>query len=148
MRKQNILLTSLLFAMYGCQPETPAQPAAPAAAAPPTAVAVQQTAPQQPAGEAVAPAAAPVSKEEAMQFAKKTGCFACHAIDKKLLGPAWNDVAARFNGNPEAETYLMNKIAGGGSGAWGSIAMPAYPDMSETDRRMLAKLVLSPKPAP
>ena len=141
MNKQSLLLVLLLTVLYGCQPETPAQKApASAAPSPVAAVAAQQTAPQPIAGESVAL----LSKEEAMQFAQKTGCFACHAIEKKLLGPAWKDVAARFNGNPDAEIYLMNKFASGGSGAWGNIAMPGYPDMSEADRRMLAKLVLYP----
>jgi cytochrome c len=80
------------------------------------------------------------------QLADKTGCFACHSIDKNLLGPSWKAVADRFRGNPEAEAYLMIKIADGGKGAWGNIAMPAYPEgglLSETDRRILVKYILS-----
>jgi len=148
MKKQSMLLASLLVVLYGCQPESPAKQniAAPAAAQPsaPTPPA-QQATPQPVAAEA---GTATASSEAVMQFAKDTGCFACHAIDKKLLGPAWKDVAARFNGNPEAEIYLMGKFANGGSGAWGNIAMPGYPDMSEANRRMLARFVLSLKPAP
>lgn len=81
------------------------------------------------------------------QLADKTGCFACHSIDKKLLGPAWKSVAGRYRNNPEAEAYLMNKIANGGSGAWGSVAMPGYPDgeFSEANRRILVRFILSLK---
>ncbi len=81
------------------------------------------------------------------QLADKTGCFACHSIDKNLLGPAWKLVAERYRNNPEAETYLMNKIANGGSGAWGSVAMPGYPDgeFSEANRRILVRFILSLK---
>lgn len=144
MCKRNILLASLLVVLYGCQPESPAKQTAtaPVAAQPSTPT---SSAPQPVAAET---GAATVSSEATMQFAKETGCFACHAIEKKLLGPAWKDVAARFNGNPDAETYLMNKIAHGGGGAWGSIVMPGYPDMSEANRQTLARFVLSLKPAP
>lgn len=146
MFKRNILLTSLLVVLYGCQPGTPAQQVvAPAVAMPSVASAVQPASLHQ-AAAAVA-ANIGVSKEEAMELAKKTGCFACHSIKKKLLGPSWESVAQRFNGNPEAETYLMNKFASGGSGAWGSIAMPGYSEslLNERDRRILARFVLSLK---
>lgn len=145
MRKRNILLTSLLVVLYGCQPETPAQQViAPAAAMTAAASAVQSVTLHQATAEAINIG---VSKEEAAALAKKTGCFACHSIKKKLLGPSWESVAVRFNGNPEAETYLMNKIASGGSGAWGSIAMPGYSEalLNEADRRILARWVLSLK---
>lgn len=145
MHKRNILLTSLLVVLYGCQPGTPAQQVvAPATAIPSAATAVQRTPLHQAAGEA---ANAAVFEGDAMQLAKDTGCFACHSIDKKLLGPPWKTVAARFNGNPDAEIYLMNKIASGGSGAWGSIAMPGYSEtlLSEANRRTLVKWVLSLK---
>lgn len=92
------------------------------------------------------------SKQQAIlsaegQLADKTGCFACHSIDKNLLGPAWKLVAERFRNNPEAETYLMHKIANGGSGAWGSVAMPGYPDgeLSEANRRILVRYIMSLK---
>ena len=184
MRTQHILLASLLAALYGCQPEAPAQqaaaPAASTAAAPAPAqqaepatavkaaqpvvkekiAAVKEKAPQTAPVQAVAapavkaepvPVAAEaksepaVSEAEAMQLAKKNNCFACHAIDKKLVGPAWKDVAAKYRGDAGAEARLMNKIAKGGSGVWGVMVMPASPQISETDRKILARFVLSLK---
>lgn len=131
-----ILLLPLLAALYGCQPEgaTP-----PSGAAIPAAPMQQQSA----ADKAPVPAA---STEEAMDFAKTTGCFACHSLDKKLLGPAWRHVAGVYRDDPDGEAKLMNKIARGGSGVWGSIDMPAYPNLSEADNRMLVRFILSLDP--
>lgn len=181
MRTQNILLASLLAALYGCQPEVPAQQAAAPAAEPPAQPAaseatasapVQQAAPvaagkagqpaaaEKPAQAAPTPAvAAPaaaeakpamkaepaVSEADALQLAKKSNCLACHAIDKKVVGPAWKDVAAKYRGDAGAEARLMDKIAKGGSGVWGAVPMPASPQVSEADRRTLARFVLSLK---
>lgn len=86
---------------------------------------------------------AAVSAVDALALAKKQGCMVCHAIDKKLVGPGWRDVAAKYRGDATAEARLVNKIAKGGSGAWGSMSMPAHPQISEADRRTLAKFVLN-----
>ncbi|MDD5383415.1 MAG: c-type cytochrome [Gallionella sp.] len=86
-----------------------------------------------------------VSEADAMQLAKKSNCLACHAVDKKVVGPAWKDVAAKYRGDAEAEARLMNKIAKGSSGVWGAMAMPPSPQVSEADRKMLARFVLSLK---
>lgn len=237
MRTQHIFLASLLSALYGCQPETPAQQAAapaegalhmPAAGAPPGnrlsgaldagsgVVAVQSSAAPVPAGQVMQPAAseatraalapaektahpaankmeAPTAKDkvlqpavmeqpapaapapavaaptakaepapaaetrpeakpepavsetEAMQLAKKNNCFACHAIDKKVVGPAWKDIAAKYRGDSGAEARLSDKIAKGGSGVWGVMVMPPSPQVSEADRKILARFVLSLK---
>lgn len=227
MRTQNIFLMSLLFALYGCQPETPAQqaaapaegsqrtPLAGAAAVPPSAVpapaeqavqpavseatvaapvqpaelapaekaaqpaahkkivaaeqvnVLQPAVAEKPAQAAPAPAvAAPaakaelaptaeakpevkpepaISEAEAMQLAKKNSCFACHAIDKKVVGPAWKDIAAKYRGDIGAEAKLSEKIAKGGSGVWGVMVMPPSPQVSEADRKILARFVLSLK---
>lgn len=196
MRTQHILLASLLAALYGCQPEAPAQQAAAPAEGSLRAPAGSEVAAPAPAQQAepatVEKAAQPVAKEkiaavkekpaqaapaqtvaapavkaepapvaaeanpevksepavseaEAMQLAKKSNCLACHAIDKKVVGPAWKDVAAKYRGDAGAEARLMNKIAKGGSGVWGIMAMPASPQISEADRRVLARFVLSLK---
>lgn len=84
-----------------------------------------------------------VSATDALALAKKQGCLVCHAVDKKVVGPAWRDVAAKYRGDATAETYLVNKIAKGGSGAWGNIQMPAHPKISEADRRALSRFVLN-----
>ncbi len=86
-----------------------------------------------------------LSEADALGLAKKNGCLVCHAVDKKVVGPAWKDVAAKYRGDAGAEARLMDKIAKGGSGVWGSIAMPPNPKLSEADRQALAKFVLSLK---
>jgi len=94
----------------------------------------------------VTPAAKPVvSDADALALAKKSNCLACHAIDKKVVGPAWKEVAAKYRGDATAEAHLINKIAVGGSGVWGSMAMPAHPKLSEAERTTLAKFVLNLK---
>jgi cytochrome c len=80
---------------------------------------------------------------DALALAKKNNCLVCHAVDKKVLGPAWKDVAAKYRGDAKAEAYLVSKIAKGGSGVWGSMAMPAQPKVSEADRRTLVRFVLN-----
>ncbi len=119
------------------------------------AAAVKEQAPQPAVAEkpATIPAAtAPVAKAEpavseadALQLAKKSNCLACHAIDKKVIGPSFKDVAAKYRGDAGAEARLMNKIAKGGGGVWGAMAMPASPQVSEADRQILARFVLSLK---
>jgi cytochrome c len=98
-----------------------------------------------PAAEAKPEAKAMLSEADVLALAKKNGCMVCHAIDKKVVGPAWKDVAAKYRGDAGAEARLMDKIAKGGSGVWGSIAMPPNPKLSEADRRALAAFVLSLK---
>lgn len=78
-----------------------------------------------------------------MQLAKKSNCLACHAVDKKVVGPAWKDVAAKYRGDETAEARLMNKIAKGGRGVWGVVTMPPNPQVSEANRKILAKFILS-----
>jgi cytochrome c len=106
-----------------------------------------------PATSVVAPVAVPaVVKPEveapavdALALAKKSGCLVCHAVDKKLVGPAWRDVAAKYRGDATAEARLVSKVGRGGSGVWGSMAMPAHPQVSEADRNTLVKFVLNLK---
>lgn len=80
-----------------------------------------------------------------MQLAKKGNCLACHTVDKKVVGPAFKDVAARYRGDAGAEARLADKIAKGGSGVWGAMMMPPTPQLSEAERRSLAKYILSLK---
>lgn len=86
-----------------------------------------------------------VSEADAMQLAKKNNCLACHAIDKKVVGPAWKDVAAKYRGDAGAEARLVDKIAKGSSGVRGAMVMPPSPQVSEADRKTLARFVLSLK---
>lgn len=86
-----------------------------------------------------------LSETDALALAKKSGCLICHAVDHKVVGPAWRDVAAKYRGDAGAEARLMDKVAKGGSGAWGVTPMPAQSRFSETDRRSLVRFVLSLK---
>lgn len=76
-------------------------------------------------------------------LAKKNNCFSCHAIDKKLVGPAYQDVSKKYAGQPNAEARLINSIRYGGSGKWGHVPMPAQPQLSDAEAKALATWVLS-----
>lgn len=65
--------------------------------------------------------------------AKKNNCTACHAVDKKVVGPAWKDVSAKYKGDDAVWDKIAAKIKHGGSGAWGSMPMPANPKVSDAD---------------
>lgn len=92
---------------------------------------------------AVAAVSAPAMADEAL--AKSKNCMACHAADKKLVGPAYKDIAKKYAGNAKAVDMLAAKILKGGSGVWGAIPMPANPQVNEADAKKLANWVLSLK---
>jgi cytochrome c len=66
-------------------------------------------------------------------------------IDKKVVGPAWKDVAAKYRGDAGAQARMEAKIGKGGSGAWGSMAMPAQPQVTAEERVLLARFILNLK---
>ena len=78
-------------------------------------------------------------------LAKKYNCLACHAVDKKLIGPAYQDVAAKYKGDAGAEAKLAAKIKNGGAGTWGQVPMPPNSSVPDADIKALAKWVLSLK---
>ena len=80
-----------------------------------------------------------------MDLAKAKNCTACHAVDKKLVGPAYKDVAAKYASDSDAVAKLAGKIMKGGVGAWGQIPMPANPQVSAAEAEALAKWVMSAK---
>ena len=80
-----------------------------------------------------------------LALATSKNCMACHAVDKKVVGPAYKDVAAKYKGDKTAVDKLATKIIKGGSGAWGAIPMPANPQVSEADAQKLASWVLAQK---
>jgi cytochrome c len=86
---------------------------------------------------------APALADEAL--ARSKNCMACHAVDKKLVGPAYKDIAKRYAGDAKAADALAIKIVKGGSGVWGAIPMPANPQVNEADAKKLAAWVLSQK---
>jgi cytochrome c len=88
-------------------------------------------------------AAVPATANE--ELAKKHGCFACHAIDKKLVGPSYKDVAAKYKGDKGAEAKLFEKVKKGGTGVWGTVPMPPNGHVPDADIKTLVKWVLSQK---
>ncbi len=79
------------------------------------------------------------------ELATKKNCMACHAVDKKLVGPAYKDVAAKYKGDKTAEAKLAEKVMKGGVGTWGQVPMPANPQVSKEEATTLVKWVLSQK---
>jgi cytochrome c len=77
-------------------------------------------------------------------LAKSKNCMACHAIDKKLVGPAYKDVAAKYKGDAKAPAMLATKIKAGGKGTWGEIPMPPN-NVTPEEAAKLAAWVLSQK---
>jgi cytochrome c551/c552 len=73
-------------------------------------------------------------------IAKKNNCTACHAIDKKVVGPAWMEVSKKYKGDASAEAKLITKVSKGGSGVWGSMPMPAN-DPAGTKQADIKELV-------
>ncbi|MBC7471068.1 MAG: c-type cytochrome, partial [Ramlibacter sp.] len=78
-------------------------------------------------------------------LATSKNCMACHAVDKKLVGPAYKEVAAKYAGQKDAVDKLSIKIMKGGSGVWGPVPMPANTQVNEAEAKKLAAWVLSLK---
>ena len=76
---------------------------------------------------------------------KKNGCTACHAIDKKVVGPAYNEVAAKYKGDASAPAKLMDKVKKGGQGVWGQVPMPPNPQVKDDELKTMITYVLSLK---
>ena len=87
--------------------------------------------------------AAPAFADQALATTKN--CMACHAVDKKLVGPAYKDVAAKYAADKTAADKLAAKILKGGSGVWGAVPMPANAQVNEAEAKKLAAWVLSLK---
>src|SRR5438034_9394368 len=78
-------------------------------------------------------------------LAQKKNCMACHAVDKKVLGPAYKDVAAKYAGQKDAVDKLAAKVVKGGSGVWGNVPMPANPQVTEAEAKQLVQWILTLK---
>jgi len=84
---------------------------------------------------------------DSLDLAKKSGCLACHAVDKKVIGPAFKDVAQKYKGDAGAKANLVEKVKKGGKGNWtevtGGVAMPPYsPRVADQDIEALVDYVL------
>ncbi len=86
-----------------------------------------------------------IAQDAGAQLAAKKNCLACHQVDKKLVGPSYKSVAAKYAADKGAVDMLATKIMKGGSGVWGPVPMPANPQVSETEAKQLAAWVLTQK---
>lgn len=77
-----------------------------------------------------------------LELAQKNACTACHAVDKKIVGPAYKDVAKKYADQKDAVAVLSESIRKGGMGKWGPIPMPAQPALSDADLKTLATWVM------
>ena len=83
-----------------------------------------------------------------LDLAKKSGCLACHSVEKKIVGPAWKDVAAKYKGDAGARDTLITKVKKGGKGNWTSVTggapMPPYsPRVSDANIEKLVDFILA-----
>ena len=78
-------------------------------------------------------------------LATKKNCMACHAVDKKLVGPSYKDVSAKYAGQKDAVDKLTQKVLKGGSGVWGAVPMPANAQVSPAEAKQLVEWVLTQK---
>ncbi len=81
----------------------------------------------------------------AMDLAKKNNCMACHSIDKKLVGPAWNDIGKKYAGDSAAAEQLITKVKKGTKGTWGPIPMPPNATVKEADIKIMVEYILTLK---
>lgn len=79
------------------------------------------------------------------ELAKKYACFACHATDKKMVGPSYKDVAAKYRGDKDAAAKLAQKVKNGSQGVWGTVPMPPNSTLPDADLNALVKWILSQK---
>jgi cytochrome c len=100
------------------------------------------------AGAAIAALSAHASDAaQANDLAKAKACLSCHAVDRKLVGPSYKDVAEKYKGDKEAPAKLAQKMIKGGSGVWGPVPMPPTAGLTENDALVLAHWVLAGAPS-
>lgn len=78
-------------------------------------------------------------------LAKASGCFACHTVDKKLIGPSYKEIADKYRNDKGAEANLMKKVKDGGKGAWGDIPMPPNGHVKDPDIKALVAWIMAMK---
>ncbi len=79
------------------------------------------------------------------KLAQANGCMTCHQIDKKVLGPSYKEVAAKYKGNAGAEAMLVKKVKDGGKGAWGDMVMPPNAHVKDADIAAIVKWIMAQK---
>lgn len=93
-----------------------------------------------------ASAAQALDAAAAKALASKSACLACHAADKKLVGPSYKDVAAKHKGQADAVAKVAARIKSGGSGMYGPVPMPAQPNLKDEEAKLLATWILAGAP--
>ncbi|HHH47822.1 MAG TPA: c-type cytochrome [Gammaproteobacteria bacterium] len=79
-----------------------------------------------------------------LDLAKKSGCLACHSVEKKIVGPSWKDVAAKYKGEADARDLLISRVKKGGKGVWGPAPMPPYsPRVTDANIEKLVDFILA-----
>jgi cytochrome c len=94
---------------------------------------------------ATAACAAP-DAQRGRTVATANACMGCHAVDRKLVGPSFQQIAAKYKGDAQAQVKLARKVKEGGSGVWGMIPMPAHQSISDADIRAVVDWVLAGAP--
>ena len=94
---------------------------------------------------ATALAAGPALAQNPEDLLKSNACTACHAVDKKLVGPSYKDVAAKYRGQKDAEAKLIEKVKKGGAGVWGQVPMPPNAHVKDADITAMVKYILALK---
>ncbi|PSR55690.1 cytochrome c class I [Adhaeribacter arboris] len=89
------------------------------------------------------PAATGGNFEKGKALLAKSDCLACHKVDQKVVGPAYQDVAKKYEANDKNITYLTNKIIKGGAGVWGDVPMSPHPTLPPADAKAMAQYILS-----
>ncbi len=79
------------------------------------------------------------------KLAQSSGCMTCHGADKKVIGPSYKDVAAKYQKDKNAEAYLVKKVKAGGKGVWGDIPMPPNAHVKDEDAQTMVRWILSLK---
>lgn len=82
---------------------------------------------------------------DGLDFARQKNCLACHALDKKLVGPSFNDIANKYQGKADAVSKLTEKVMKGGAGTWGPVPMPANGQVTSAEAQSLVTWVLLQK---
>jgi cytochrome c len=101
------------------------------------------------AGEGALAADAPAafSPVDAMNIARKNACMGCHAVDRKLVGPSFQQIAGKYKGDAQAQARLETKVKDGGSGVWGVLPMPSHRSMNGADIKTVVGWILAGSPS-
>jgi cytochrome c len=91
----------------------------------------------------LAAACLPSVSMASMELAKSKNCLACHAVDQKLVGPSYKEVAAKYKGDASAVGKMATKIQKGGAGSFGPVPMPPHPNVNDAEAQTLAKWILA-----